>query len=84
MRGVKPMGEILLELEEVLTEMVEDHDLQWGDVLSLVHGYLMVHHPEAQEKYDEGGSPSFIYGPVIDENELMAEMEREVRHLTKK
>ncbi len=61
MRG---MGVILGELEPLLMEMVEDHELQWGDVLSLVHGYLQVHLPGGQEEYEEDGTnPIFYYGP---------------------
>lgn len=57
------MGEILLDMEKLLLEMVDSHDLQWGDILNLVLGYLMVHCPGAQEKYTKGGSPEFYYGP---------------------
>jgi hypothetical protein len=60
---LRPMGEIVGELERVVQEMVGDHDLQWGDVLSLVHGYLRVHNPGAREEYSAGGYPEFYYGP---------------------
>ena len=60
---MRPMGEILLELEPLILEMVEDHDSQWGDVLNLVRGYLEVHCPGAQEEYTKGGHPEFYYGP---------------------
>lgn len=60
---MRPMGGILLDLEKLMEEMVYDHDLQWGDVISLVHGYLMVHMPTAQEEYVEGGHPVLYYGP---------------------
>lgn len=59
----RPMGDIMLDLENLVTEMVETHDLQWGDILSLVHGYLMVHNPGAREEYVEGGHPVYYYGP---------------------
>jgi len=60
---VRPLGHTLLDLEKLLLEMTVDHDLQWGDVLNLVRGYLEVHVPGAQEKYNAGGSPVFYYGP---------------------
>ncbi len=50
------------EVEDILTEMVDDHDLQWGDILNLIYGYMVVHLPGAQEEYEEGGSPKFYYG----------------------
>ena len=47
----------------LLDEVVDTHDLQWGDILSLVHSHLVVHRPDAQEEYVEGGNPQFYYGP---------------------
>jgi len=62
-KKLRPMGDILLDLETIMQEMCYDHDLQWGDVLNLTKGYLEVHSPEAQEQYIEGGNPVFYYGP---------------------
>ena len=59
---IRPIGDILLEMEPLILEMI-DHKLQWGDILNLVRGYLEVHCPGAQEEYDEGGNPKFYYGP---------------------
>lgn len=60
------MGQTLLDLEKVLLEMCIDHDMQWGDVLNIVRGYLEVHVPGAREEYTEGGHPVFYYGPKSD------------------
>jgi hypothetical protein len=62
-KKLRPLGHTLLDLEKILLEMAVDHDLQWGDILNLVRGYLEVHCPEAQEQYVAGGSPEFYYGP---------------------
>ncbi len=62
-KKLRPAGEVLLDLEPLVLELVCDHDLQWGDVLHLVYGYLQVHCPGAREQYDEGGTPEFFYGP---------------------
>lgn len=59
----RKFGDILLDLEELLDEMVDDHDVQWGDILNLVFGHLVIHRPDAQEEYTEGGNPEFYYGP---------------------
>jgi hypothetical protein len=56
------MGDIMLDMEPLLLEMAVDHDLQWGDILHLVHGYLKVHTPGAQEEYLDGSHPEFYYG----------------------
>jgi len=60
---MRPLGEILLDLEVVLDEMVDDHGLQWGDVLYNVYGHLRIHRPDAQEEYEDGTHPEFYYGP---------------------
>lgn len=62
-KQIRPLGDILLDLEKVLDEMVDDHDVQWGDILNLVRGHLEIHRPDAQEQYVEGGNPEFYYGP---------------------
>lgn len=62
-KKLRPLGDVLLDLEPLLLEMAVDHDLQWGDVLNIVKGYLEVHCPHAQEEYKDGGHPIFHYGP---------------------
>jgi hypothetical protein len=62
-KKLRPLGHTLLDLEKLLLEMAVDHDLQWGDILNLVRGYLEVHCPNSQEEYDDGDSPEFYYGP---------------------
>lgn len=61
---MRKMGDIMHDLEDLVTEMVEDHDLQFGEILNLVYGYLVVHRPDAQEVYEEDDTnPIFYYGP---------------------
>ena len=62
-KQLQPLGKITLELETVLEKMVHDHDLQWGEVLGLVHTWLSIHAPNAQEEYVDGGNPIYYYGP---------------------
>jgi hypothetical protein len=50
--------------KQLLIELCEVHDLQWGDVFNLIKGYLEIHIPEAQERYSGGASPIFYYGPA--------------------
>ena len=63
MKKIRPLGQITNDLELLLLEMVDDHRLQWGEILNIIRGYLEVHVPESQEQYEEGGSPIFYYGP---------------------
>ena len=62
-RKIRPYGEILLELEEKLDEMIDDHGVQAGDILNGVYGHLESHRPDCFEEYEDGGCPTFYYGP---------------------
>lgn len=50
------------DMELLLEELVDDHDLQWYEVLALIFGWLTVHRPDAQEEYHDGTRPVFFYG----------------------
>lgn len=64
MKKIRPLGDVLLDLEEVLEEMVDAHSLQTGDVLALVKSWIDVHRPNAHEVYEEDDkNPEFYYGP---------------------
>lgn len=63
MRKVRRMGDVTLSMETVIQEMCEDHDLQWGEVINIIRGYLEVHYPNQQEEYIDGSHPVFYYGP---------------------
>lgn len=64
MAKLRKVGDITLDLELLLSELAVDHELQHGEILALVHVYLTIHHPDAKEQYDAGGSPIFYYGPA--------------------
>lgn len=58
----KTIGKTLLELETILDEMVDVHELQMGDILALVHVHLKVHRPDCVEVYEEDETtPTFKY-----------------------
>jgi hypothetical protein len=59
----RKVGDVLLDMEPLLIELVVAHELQWGDVLNLVRGYLEVHLPGGQEEYLDRSNPKFYYGP---------------------
>ena len=61
---MRKFGDILLDLEGLLDEMIDDHDLQLGDILNLVHGHIQIHRQDCIEVYEEDdSSPVFTYGP---------------------
>lgn len=56
------MGDIMFELEDVISKMVEQHDLQKGEILGFVNGYIDIHFPDAVEIYQDDTSPKYFYG----------------------
>ncbi len=65
-KKLRPLGQITSDLEPLLEEMLTGHDLQWYEVLNIIHGYLMAHYPNNQEKYIDDSNPIFYYGPNRD------------------
>lgn len=61
---MRRLGDITLDMEELILEMVEDHDLQWGEIRALLMQYLRTHCPESQEEYNDGSRPIDFYGPA--------------------
>lgn len=60
----RPLGKILLDLEILIDEAVDGHELQFGDLLYWLYGHLKIHRPDAQEVYtDDKNHPEFYYGP---------------------
>ena len=61
-RKIRPVGQILLEIEVLVNELFDDHHYQWGDWLWNQFGWLKIHRPDDQEEYEDGGNPEFHYG----------------------
>jgi len=62
MKKLRPLGEITQDLEPLLLEMAVEHDLQHGEILNIIRGYLEIHVPDQKEQYTDGTSPVFYYG----------------------
>lgn len=63
MKKLRPVGDIMLDMEELLFELHIDHDLQHGEVLGLVNYWQNIHVPYQIEVYEDGSSPA-LYGPL--------------------
>lgn len=59
---LRKVNHILLDMEKLLFELHEDHQLQHGDVLALIHVWQTIHVPTAIEEYEDGENPEFYYG----------------------
>lgn len=64
-KRLRKLGDIMLDMEELLIELADNknHDLQHGEILNLIRGYLEIHYPEQKEEYMDGTNPIFYYGP---------------------
>lgn len=61
-KKLRPLGEIILDIEPFLLEMA-DHDLQWPEYHGLLHTYLQVHLPDQNPEYMDGSNPIYFIGP---------------------
>lgn len=59
---MRKLGDITLDLEPLIQEMVIEHDMQCGEILNLIYGYIMIHWSYCIEKYHDGTNPMFYYG----------------------
>jgi len=60
---MRPLGKITDDMEKLLYELVDDHEMQAHEVLHLIYGWIQCHYPDAIENYIEGGQPVLFYGP---------------------
>ena len=59
---IRPLGKILLEIEPLLEELVDQQELQAGDILYLLYGWIKIHRPDCIEEYLDGTNPILEYG----------------------
>jgi len=59
---LRPLGKITDDMEKLLLEMTEGHEMQMGEILNLIRGYLEIHAPHCVEEYEDGSNPRFFYG----------------------
>lgn len=55
-KKIRPVGQIYLEMEKLRNELIDDHDLQWNDLIFELAGWLETHRQDARETYIEDGS----------------------------
>jgi hypothetical protein len=62
---LRPLGQVTADMELLLQEMTDAHELQYGEIIALIFSWLEIHAPHAKEVYTEdGSSPSLIYRHV--------------------
>lgn len=56
-KKLRPLGQITQDLEPLWFEMVEGHEMQAHEVLSLFLSWAEVHYPDSIEEYLDGSKP---------------------------
>ena len=56
-KKLRKVGDIMLDMEELLLELHEGHDMQHGEVIYLINGWQKIHVPEQIEEYEDGSNP---------------------------
>lgn len=59
---LRPLGDVLLDLEPLLYELTSDHELQRGEVLALMKAWCDIHMSECIEQYQDDTEPVYYYG----------------------
>jgi len=54
----------LLELELILEQMIDYHDVQRYDIIGAVDYWIRVHRPGAIEEYEDGSIPDIFRNPA--------------------
>jgi len=62
MAKLRKLGDILLDMEPLLDELAEQHEMQLGDIIALVVRHLEMHNPTCIEEFLDGSRPVFFYG----------------------
>lgn len=66
-KKIRPSGQIYLELEELIDELIDSHDIQHGDFLAWALQHLRLHRPDAAEEFvSDNTHPVFFYGHERD------------------
>jgi hypothetical protein len=62
-KKLRPLGQITADMELLLEEMtdVDQHDMQWHEVIFLVKAWLETHATHQQEEYTDGSRPVLSY-----------------------
>jgi len=60
-KRLRRLGDIISDLEKLLDELFHEHDLQWGDVLSIFFSFIRVHYPKYREEYLDGTHPTYYF-----------------------
>jgi len=66
-KKLRPLGKITLDMEPLLFEMVEGHEMQVHEIFAQIRAWAEVHYPDAIEEYMDGTNPTLKgvnYGPA--------------------
>lgn len=68
-KSIRPMGQITEDLEKILIEMCEDHELQSYEIHGIVDHWFPVHFPSAIPTFaDDGTHPVLTWKRTAKED----------------
>ena len=77
---MRPVGDIYLDLEKLYDELVDDHDMQMGDLIYWLYGHLKIHRPDCREEYTtDDSNPVLYYGPRVSRKALKRKILKELK-----
>lgn len=64
MKKLRPLGQITEQMELLLEEMTDSHEMQAHEILGIIFLWLKTHRPDSIEIYEDGTNPILNYGPA--------------------
>ncbi len=61
---MRKVGQILLDMEPLLEELVHEHELQKGELLALISRWVDIHAPDSIEEYVDKSPVIEYYGSI--------------------
>lgn len=58
---MRPLGKITSDLEVLLEEMIDKHDMQRHEIIGIIDSWITLHRPDALEVYTKTGKIPRIY-----------------------
>jgi hypothetical protein len=63
MAKLRPLGSITDDMEPLILELVEGHQMQAQEIIYLIFSYLQAHTPSAFPIYEDGSTIEMYVGP---------------------
>lgn len=66
-KTIRPMGQITEDLEKILIEMCDDHELQSYEIHGIIDHWFPIHFESAIPTYEDGTQPALSWKRTVKE-----------------